>query len=83
VVEALRRDSDRRRTAIQEKIGHYLRMKTGDGTVGIKKRIHKQLVDLMSEFSGVRGSRIFKEFQNGNTRYLSFVLQKRSTDPER
>lgn len=83
VVEALRRDSDRRRTAIQEKIGHYLRMKTGDGTVGIKKRIHKQLVDLMSEFSGVSGSRIFKEFQNGNTRYLSFVLQKRSTDPER
>jgi hypothetical protein len=76
-VEALRRDSHRRRSAIHEKIGHYLRMKNGDGTVGIKGRIHQQLVDLMSEFSGVSGSRIFNEFQNGNTVYLSFVLQKR------
>lgn len=76
VIEALNRDSERRTSKIKEKIGQYLRLENECKFIGIKKVIHKQLVDLILEFSGTIGSKIYEGFQSGNTVYLSFILQK-------
>ncbi len=76
VIEALNRDSQRRTSKINEKIGRYLRLENEGRFVGIKKAIHKRLVDLILEFCGTKGSKIYEGFQSGNTVYLSFILQK-------
>jgi hypothetical protein len=76
VVEALRRDSSRKKAEITRKIAHTLKLDRTRRPSAIKKAVHKQLVRLILEFSGTAGSRIYNGFQNGNTVYLSFVLQQ-------
>lgn len=80
VVEALRRDSARKKAEITQKIAQTLRLDHTRRPCGIKKTIHKRLVHLILEFSGTIGSRIYKGFQSGNTIYLSFVLQNDGPD---
>ena len=47
-------------------------------TTQVKKIIHKQLVQLVLEFAGTKGSKIYEKFQSGAAIYLSFVLQKQT-----
>jgi SAM-dependent methyltransferase len=78
VVEALRRDSSRKKAEINQKIAQALKLDRTHRHSGIKTAIHKQLVHLILEFSGTVGSRIYQGFQSGKTVYLSFILQKSS-----
>jgi ubiquinone/menaquinone biosynthesis C-methylase UbiE len=76
VVEALRRDSARKKAEITRKIAQTLKLDQTRRPSRIKKTIHQQLVHLILEFSGTIGSRIYTGFQSGNAVYLSFILQK-------
>ena len=76
VVEALNQDSERKTSEINKQIAQVLGLDNECKSTGIKKVIHKQLVKLILEFSGTKGSKIYEGFQSGNTVYLSFVLQK-------
>jgi ubiquinone/menaquinone biosynthesis C-methylase UbiE len=44
----------------------------------IRRAIHAPFRSSFSEFAGVTGSKIYNAFKTGETRYLSFTLQKLS-----
>ncbi len=44
----------------------------------LKNKIYVSLADWIGEFSGVRGSRIYNQFQEGDALYVSFILQKQA-----
>lgn len=78
VLEALNLDNERKIAEIKKKIGEALGLDNECKTTKIKKIIHKALVKLILEFTGAKGSHIYETFQNRETIYLSFVLQKQT-----
>lgn len=78
VVEALHLDNDRKTTEIKKRIAEGLSLDNECKTTQVKKIIHKQLVQLVLEFAGTKGSKIYEKFQSGAAIYLSFVLQKQT-----
>jgi len=47
-------------------------------TTAIEKLVHQPLVQPFLEFAGTKGSKIYEKFNNGETIYQSFVLQKQT-----
>ena len=78
VLEALNLVNERKTFEIKKRIGEALDLDHECKTTKIKKIIHKALVKFILEFTGAKGSNIYKEFQTRETIYLSFVLQKQT-----
>lgn len=63
-------------TDITLNIVEALKLDNDRKTTLIKKTIHKPLVQSFLEFAGTKDSKIYEKFNNGETIYQSFVLQK-------
>jgi SAM-dependent methyltransferase len=63
-------------TDITPNIVAALRLDHENRTTMIKNGIHRMLVPSFLEFAGTRGSKTYANFDNRETLYLSFVLQK-------